>query len=113
VSVAVDDFGSGRTSLRYLNQFPVSKLKIDRAFVRHLGNDGKAAQITRSIVNLAQRLGVTVIAEGVEEQQHLEMLRHWQCDQVQGYLFSKPVSADNVLDMLHAQQSGPEQQKAG
>ena len=100
VSVAVDDFGSGRTSLRYLNQFPVSKLKIDRAFVRHLGNDSKAAQITQSIVMLAQRLGVTVIAEGVEEQQHLEMLRHWHCDQVQGYLFSKPVAADEVLQML-------------
>jgi Amt family ammonium transporter len=113
VSVAVDDFGSGRTSLRYLNQFPVSKLKIDRAFVRHLGNDGKAAQITQSIVNLAQRLGVTVIAEGVEEQQHLEMLRQWQCDQVQGYLFSKPVSADNVLEMLKIQQSGSDQSKAG
>ncbi len=113
VSVAVDDFGAGRTSLRYLNQFPVTKLKIDRAFVRHLGNDAKAAQITQSIVHLAQRLGVTVIAEGVEEQQHLDMLRHWQCDQVQGYLFSRPVPADDVLEMLQIQQSGSDQSKAG
>ncbi len=101
VSISVDDFGSGQTSLRYLNNFPFSKLKIDRSFIRHLCADDKAAEITRSIVNLGRRLGVLVLAEGVEEENQLNILKTWDCDQVQGFLFSKPVSPDRVTEMLN------------
>ena len=100
VAIAVDDFGSGQTSLRYLNQLPISKLKIDRSFIQHLSADSKAADITRSIVDLGQKLGVSVLAEGVEEQEQLQMLKNWKCDQVQGYYFSKPVYADVVEDLI-------------
>ena len=100
VEIAVDDFGSGQTSLRYLNQLPISKLKIDRSFIQHLSADTRAADITRSIVDLGRTLGVSVLAEGVEEQSQLQMLKNWQCDQVQGYYFSKPVYADAVEGLI-------------
>ena len=100
VNIAVDDFGSGQTSLRYLNHLPITKLKIDRSFIRHLGSDEKAADITHSIVDLGRKLGVSVLAEGVEETEQLDMLRDWNCDQVQGYLFSKPVYAEAVKDII-------------
>ncbi len=100
VAIAVDDFGSGQTSLRYLNQLPISKLKIDKSFIQHLSADSKAADITRSIVDLGQKLGVSVLAEGVEEKRQLQMLRNWNCDQVQGYYFSKPVYADAVENLI-------------
>lgn len=97
VSVAIDDFGSGQTSLRYLNQFPISTIKIDRSFIKHLMNDGKAAEITQTIVGLGRRLSVKVLAEGVEDLDQLSMLKSWNCDQIQGFLFSKPMSAENTL----------------
>jgi len=100
VAIAVDDFGTGQTSLRYLNQLPISKLKIDRSFIQHLSADSKAADITRSVVDLGQKLGVSVLAEGVEEQAQLQMLKNWNCDQVQGYYFSKPVYADAVEELI-------------
>lgn len=97
VSVAIDDFGSGQTSLRYLNQFPISTIKIDRSFIRNLMSDSKAAEITRTIVGLGQRLGVKVMAEGVEDKDQLSMLKSWNCDQIQGFLFSEPLSAKNTM----------------
>ncbi|MEM7258048.1 MAG: EAL domain-containing protein, partial [Pseudomonadota bacterium] len=100
VSIAVDDFGSGQTSLRYLNNFPISKLKIDRSFIRHLGSDSKAEEITRSIVRLGRKLGVSVVAEGVEETRQLKMLKDWDCDQVQGFLFSRPVNSDDAESIV-------------
>ncbi len=107
VAIAVDDFGSGQTSLRYLNHLPVSKLKIDRSFIRHLSGDPKAADITRSIVDLGRKLGVSVLAEGVEENNQLQILKNWDCDQVQGYLFSKPVYADAVDGLIQLDQAEP------
>lgn len=101
VSIAVDDFGSGQTSLRYLNQFPISKLKIDRSFIKNLGIDEKAEEITRSMVDLGRKLGVSVLAEGVEEESQLEILKLWNCDQVQGFLFSKPFTENTVIDYLN------------
>jgi len=100
VQVAIDDFGSGQTSLRYLNQLPITKLKIDRSFIRHMGNDPKAAEITRSIVDLGRKLGVSVLAEGVEEDVQMQLLKDWSCDQVQGYLFSKPVVAEDAKSII-------------
>ncbi len=97
VAVAVDDFGSGQTSLRYLNQFPISTIKIDRSFIKHLASDDKAAEITQTIVALGHRLGVSVLAEGVEEASQLSMLKQWSVDQIQGFFFSRPLSVDDVM----------------
>ncbi len=105
VSIAVDDFGSGQTSLRYLNDLPISKIKIDRSFVRYMAADSKAADITKSIVELGRKLGVAVLAEGVEENDQLELLRGWDCDQVQGYLFSKPILSEAVNDLIEQEEN--------
>lgn len=113
VSIAVDDFGSGQTSLRYLNDLPISKLKIDRSFVRHMASDSRAADITRSIVDLGRKLGVDVLAEGVEEDNQLELLRRWDCDQVQGYLFSKPVYADAVDNIISLSNNAEHKKASG
>ncbi len=96
VSVAIDDFGSGQTSLRYLNQFPISTIKIDRSFIKHLMSDRKAAEITQTMVGLGRRLGMKVLAEGVEDSDQLSLLQSWDCDQIQGFLFSRPLSAENT-----------------
>ncbi len=100
VSVAIDDFGSGQTSLRYLNQFPISTIKIDRSFIKHLNNDGKAAEITQTMVGLGRRLGMKVLAEGVEDVDQLAMLQSWDCDQIQGFLFSRPLSAEHTRESM-------------
>ncbi|MFK8078583.1 MAG: EAL domain-containing protein [Granulosicoccus sp.] len=100
VSVAIDDFGSGQTSLRYLNQFPISTIKIDRSFIKHLNKDGKAAEITQTMVGLGRRLGMKVLAEGVEDVDQLSMLQSWDCDQIQGFLFSKPLSEEHTRESM-------------
>jgi Amt family ammonium transporter len=101
VSIAIDDFGSGQTSLRYLNNFPISKLKIDQTFVRKINADSRAKEITHSIVMLGHKLGCVVAAEGVEEETQQELLRQWDCDQIQGHVFSKPMPADDAMKMLN------------
>lgn len=105
VCVAVDDFGSGQTSLRYLNQFPLTTIKIDRSFIRQVANDSKAAEITQTIVDLGHRLGVNVLAEGVEDADQLALLQEWSCDQIQGFLFSRPMSTKDVTDSLDLKNS--------
>jgi len=97
VAIAVDDFGSGQTSLRYLNQFPLSTIKIDRSFIQHLAVSPKAAEITRTIVMLGRKLGINVLAEGVEQTDQLELLREWKCDEIQGFLFARPMSEKDVV----------------
>lgn len=101
VAVAVDDFGSGQTSLRYLDQFPLSTIKIDRSFIRHVAVNSKAAEITRTIVLLGRKLGINVLAEGVEETDQLELLREWRCDQIQGFLFAKPMTRQAISDSMN------------
>jgi EAL domain-containing protein (putative c-di-GMP-specific phosphodiesterase class I) len=100
IHFSIDDFGTGQTSLRYLNKFPVTTMKMDRSFIRNIGKNERATEITRSIIAMGARLGYTVVAEGVEDQQQLDVLKEWNCPLVQGYLFSKPVSESNVLAML-------------
>lgn len=102
IELSIDDFGTGYSSLAYLKRFPVQRLKIDRAFVRDLGEDGDSAAIAQTIINLARGLKLTVVAEGVENEQQLAMLREMSCDEYQGYLFSKPVEASEVLALLEA-----------
>lgn len=105
ISIAVDDFGSGQTSLRYLNQFPLTTIKIDRSFIRNLGSSDKAAEITRTIVMLGQKLGMNVIAEGVEQNDQLDLLKEWKCDQIQGFLFARPMLSKDVTQWMSDQAS--------
>ena len=93
LSIAVDDFGTGYSSLNYLKQFPIDVLKIDRTFVDGLPEGEQDAQIARAIVAMAHSLNLAVIAEGVETHEQLDFLREHNCDEVQGYLFGRPMPA--------------------
>ncbi len=96
VRLALDDFGTGYSSLSYLKQLPVSKLKIDRSFIHDLHHNGNEEAITAAIIQMAKCLNLTVTAEGVENERQLRFLREQQCDDVQGFLFSKPLKADQM-----------------
>ena len=100
VSIALDDFGTGYSSLSYLRSFPFDKVKIDRCFVRDLGTDREARAIVRAITGLCAELGISTLAEGVEQEEHLEVLAAEQCRDVQGFLFSPPCTAFEVPILL-------------
>jgi len=91
VSLSLDDFGTGYSSLAYLKQFSLDKLKIDRSFVRGLPDQRESAVIVASIAGLARALGLATVAEGVETEAQARHLRELGCDQLQGYLFAKPL----------------------
>jgi EAL domain-containing protein (putative c-di-GMP-specific phosphodiesterase class I) len=102
VELSIDDFGTGYSSLACLRRFPVQRLKIDRAFVRDLGRDAAGAAIVRSVVALGHGLSMRIVAEGVETEDQLEMLRALGCDEYQGYLFARPMAAGAVPALLLA-----------
>lgn len=100
VRVSIDDFGTGYSSLSYLRRFPLSEIKIDRSFVQGLQTNQEDRAIVRAIVTLAHSLQLNVVAEGVAEVEQLQFLRQIGCDQYQGFLFSAPVPADVMTEML-------------
>ncbi len=102
VKLSIDDFGTGYSSLSYLRRFPIHTLKIDQSFTRDLGNSDDAAAIVAAIIGLARGLKLSVIAEGVETQEQLDILRDLGCEVYQGYLFSRPVPAQQVTELLHS-----------
>ena len=100
VRVAVDDFGTGYSSLSYLKKFPIDALKIDQSFVRQIGTAGDDAAIVTAVINMARSLKLLVIAEGVETQEELEFLQAHQCEEGQGYYFSRPVPPEQFSKLL-------------
>jgi EAL domain-containing protein (putative c-di-GMP-specific phosphodiesterase class I) len=100
LALALDDFGTGYSSLAYLKKFPISTLKIDRSFVVGLPHEENDCAIARAIVMMAQQLRQEIVAEGVETMDQMTFLRELGCDQLQGYLFSQPVPADDFARML-------------
>jgi EAL domain-containing protein (putative c-di-GMP-specific phosphodiesterase class I) len=102
VTLAIDDFGTGYSSFSYLRQFRVNKFKIDRSFIRDVATNADDAAITAAIINMAKSLRLKVIAEGVEDEAQMSFLRAHQCDEIQGYYFSPPLTVDHVADKLQA-----------
>ncbi len=100
VALSTDDFGTGFSSLSYLQRFPFERLKIDRSFVNILGNDDKSVAIVKTILMLGENLGIEVVAEGIETPEQLELLRSLGCTTGQGYLFSRPVEASSAEEFL-------------
>ncbi len=100
VRISLDDFGTGFSSLSYLRSFPFDKIKIDQSFIRSSGENRQNIAIVRAVAELAQTLGMRTVAEGVETAQHLTTVQEAGCNEVQGYLFSKPVPQDIVLDVI-------------
>jgi diguanylate cyclase (GGDEF)-like protein len=100
VAVALDDFGTGYSSLSYLRSFPFDKIKIDQSFVRDLVEDKEALSIVRAITGLGQGLRMRTTAEGVETQEQLDILRREGCTEIQGYLFSRPMPADELPALI-------------
>ena len=100
VQLSIDDFGTGYSSLSYLHRFPIDTLKIDRSFVTRMSENNENMEIVRTIVMLAQNLGMDVVAEGVETNEQLALLRKLGCENGQGYFFSKPVHTDGAEKII-------------
>jgi len=104
VQLAIDDFGSGYSSLSYLKRFPVDFLKIDRSFIAGLGQDtygaSKEAEIVKAMIDLTHALGLKAVAEGVETSEQLVRLRNMKCDLAQGNYFSEPLPSEALLVIL-------------
>jgi EAL domain-containing protein (putative c-di-GMP-specific phosphodiesterase class I) len=104
IKLSIDDFGVGQTSLSYLSSLPISELKIDRIFVTDMNQNFAHAAIVRSIIDLAHNLGFRVVGEGVEDASAFELLTQGKCDVAQGYLFARPMAAEQLTAWFGARQ---------
>jgi len=102
IHLAMDDFGTGYSSLAYLKKFPLNTLKIDKAFVDDIEHSEQGRNMVATIVTIAHNLGLQVVAEGVEQSLQLEFLATLNCEQLQGYLYSKPLTEKDIYQYLHA-----------
>ena len=100
VRMALDDFGTGYSSLSYLQRFPFDKIKIDRAFIKDVAEPDGSASIVQAVVNIAAARQITTTAEGVETEAQREALRQLECTEMQGYLFSRPLSVTDIRQLL-------------
>ncbi len=100
IRIAIDDFGTGYSSLSYLQQFQLDELKIDRSFIKDIARNPNDASITRAIILMAHSLGLEIVAEGIETEAQKEFIREHGCRFAQGYLYSRPVTADQISKML-------------
>jgi diguanylate cyclase (GGDEF)-like protein len=107
VRLAIDDFGTGYSSMSLMKQFPIDTIKIDRSFVRDLENSSQDRAIAKAIISMGKALGLTVVAEGVETAEQDAFLRGHECDELQGYLFSRPIPAEAVALLLRPTLSSP------
>ncbi|MET3901102.1 diguanylate cyclase (GGDEF)-like protein [Devosia sp. UYZn731] len=105
IRVALDDFGTGYSSISYLRTYKLNKLKIDQSFIRLMCRDPVTRSIVQSVIQMADALGMTVTAEGVEEEEQRQLLTELGCTQLQGFLLSRPVTADRLSDLLSQQRS--------
>jgi EAL domain-containing protein (putative c-di-GMP-specific phosphodiesterase class I) len=103
LNIAIDDFGTGYSSLAYLARLPVSTIKIDRSFVITMLQDANTMTLVSTIISLAHSLGLKVVAEGVDQEEQAKVLRLLRCDEMQGYLFGKPVPAETMSILLGGQ----------
>jgi len=103
VHFSIDDFGTGYSSLSALKSFPVARLKIDQSFVKNLPRDDNDRSIATAVISLGQKLHMRVIAEGVETQEQMDFLRSHDCDEFQGFHFSRPVEPAAVAELLRKQ----------
>lgn len=101
VSIAIDDFGTGHSSLAYLKKFPINTLKIDKSFVMGIVDDDEDRVIAQTIISMAHSLGLKTVAEGVETKEHVDMLQNMECDILQGYYYSKPISKDAFKNFIN------------
>ncbi|MCK1368013.1 EAL domain-containing protein, partial [Bradyrhizobium sp. 62] len=104
VRLAIDDFGTGYSSLSLVKSFPIDTIKIDRCFVGQIGQNAQDRAISAAIITLGQALGLTVVAEGVETAEQDSILKAFNCHEFQGFLFSRPVSADEISRLLDGSQ---------
>jgi EAL domain-containing protein (putative c-di-GMP-specific phosphodiesterase class I) len=99
INLALDDFGTGYSALSYLRRFPIDRIKIDRSFVHDIDTNQSDAALARAIVGMAHGLNMQVIAEGVETDAQLDLLKHYGCDEAQGYLLARPMAASRISEM--------------
>ncbi len=100
IRISMDDFGTGYSSLSYLRSFPFDKIKIDRCFIKGLGDSSEADAIVHAVAGLAENLGMTTTAEGVETRQQLDLVRNLGCTDVQGFFYSPPVPVRELTEIL-------------
>ena len=100
ITFVLDDFGTGYASFRYMQLLPINTLKIDQTFVHSLTQSEKTQRLIKGIVHFGKSMNLTVLAEGVETNEQKELLEQYECDAIQGFLISKPVTADNIPQLL-------------